>query len=656
MWIRVVLIVFAAGLAPRLTIAQAQAPIPHPPPTFGSLKGVPVPGPANLGDYVRDRAAAIVLGKALFWDTQVGSDGQACASCHFHAGADNRIKNQLNPGLLGGDSSFTAPLASSTGGGPNYTLKASDFPFHQLSDPTDRNSAVTYDTNDIASSQGAFDGAFVSVAPLILPDVCGAPDRATFQVRGTAVRKVEPRNTPTVINAGFNFRNFWDGRANNIFNGVSPFGRRDVTAHVLEAQPDGTLAPTAIELGNSSLASQAVGPALSSFEMSCLGRGFADLGKKMLTRIPLALQVVAPTDSVLGPFRHPINKGLILSYKQLVEQAFQPKYWNATQTVTIQAQQFSQEEANFSLFWGLAIQLYESTLVSDDAPIDRFFDGQASALTEQENRGFDIFQGKGHCAGCHDGPEFTGAASHLQAEAQEGGLVERMVMGDGNLAIYDNGFYNIGVRPTSEDRGVGEVDPFGNPLSFTSQFKQMLQGHDAPDPFQVDSCSFAVDPCVPVTGPNPREAVDGAFKVPSLRNVELTGPYFHNGGQATLEQVVNFYNRGGDRRGQDGNDTTGLGLNGSNLDADIQFLGLTTQEKADLLAFLKRPLTDERVRWEKAPFDHPELLIPNGHPVDETVVLDLNLDGKAEDTGLLIPAVGAGGRSILLGPLKPFLQ
>ena len=66
---------------------------------LASLKTVPTPEPKNLMRFVRDRAAAIVLGKALFWDQQVGSDGQACASCHFHAGADSRSKNQLDPGL-----------------------------------------------------------------------------------------------------------------------------------------------------------------------------------------------------------------------------------------------------------------------------------------------------------------------------------------------------------------------------------------------------------------------------------------------------------------------------------------------------------------------------------------------------------------------------
>ena len=65
------------------------------------LSALPVPGPANLADFVSDPGAAKVLGKALFWDMQVGSDGvQACATCHFRAGADPRKKNQISPGLL----------------------------------------------------------------------------------------------------------------------------------------------------------------------------------------------------------------------------------------------------------------------------------------------------------------------------------------------------------------------------------------------------------------------------------------------------------------------------------------------------------------------------------------------------------------------------
>src|SRR5580765_7539862 len=64
---------------------------------FQPLKTVAVPPVPELDRYVRDRAALLVLGKALFWDMQVGSDGRtACATCHFHAGADHRAQNQLS--------------------------------------------------------------------------------------------------------------------------------------------------------------------------------------------------------------------------------------------------------------------------------------------------------------------------------------------------------------------------------------------------------------------------------------------------------------------------------------------------------------------------------------------------------------------------------
>src|SRR2546423_341612 len=55
--------------------------------------------PAAVGGDVIDRAAAARLGKALFWDTQTGGDGKiACATCHYHAGADTRLLNVINPG------------------------------------------------------------------------------------------------------------------------------------------------------------------------------------------------------------------------------------------------------------------------------------------------------------------------------------------------------------------------------------------------------------------------------------------------------------------------------------------------------------------------------------------------------------------------------
>jgi Di-haem cytochrome c peroxidase len=163
-----------------------------------------VPDPVELAAYIENRTAAIKLGKALFWDMQVGSDGvTACASCHFHAGADRRSKNQISPGLLAAprDTTFSAQL----GAAPNRQLTSADFPFHRLSDPNDRFSSVVSDTNDVVSSQGIHYALFVDSIPGHPVDVTkSAEDPDGFRIGPVNVRRVEPRNAPTVINAVFN--------------------------------------------------------------------------------------------------------------------------------------------------------------------------------------------------------------------------------------------------------------------------------------------------------------------------------------------------------------------------------------------------------------------------------------------------------------------
>jgi cytochrome c peroxidase len=258
---------------------------------------------------------------------------------------------------------------------------------------------------------------------------------------------------------------------------------------------------------------------------------------------------------------------------------------------------------------------------------------------------------------CHKGAEFTGASMRMvlgsrSDDFSSDGPIENMLMGDRSSALYDNGFYNIGVTPTASDVGVGGTDPWGTPLSFTREFKNMLGGLFAPDSYthSLDPCVWqVVGGCTAIRTPDARDAVDGSFKTPTLRNIELTGPYFHNGGAATLEQVVDFYSRGGNMRRTANGDTTGFGANPSNFDSDLMPMGLSDTEKAALVAFLKS-LTDERVRYEKAPFDHPSLKIPHGHKGDNTTVQ--STDGiKAIDEFLALPAVGAAG---LAAPIKPF--
>ena len=641
------------------------------PPQPGALSQITVPLP-DLTGYVVDRQAAIVLGKAFFWDQQSGSDGLGCASCHFHAGADNRVKNSVDPGLRNTNPALQNtfdPRGSGKKGAANTTLSQGDFPFHRLADTNDRNSAVQFDTNDIAGSQGVFSGIFSGMkldSTTKQSEVCASSLSSTFSVGGINTRAVEPRNTPTVINAIFNFRNFWDGRANNIFNGRNPFGMRDPTAgsdpynSVLVADPiSGALSPFKVAIADASLASQAVGPPGSNLEMSCNGRGFEQIGQKLLLRnastgvavtVPLSGQTVDPTDSVLGPYAGKPGKGLTISYEALIKKAFDPRFWNSGITT---GDGFRQIEKNFSLFWGLAIASYESTLISGDTPFDRYANGNQTAMTTQQIRGFQVFNGNGNCVFCHRSAEFTGAGTTMKELASEGSLIEHMQMSDGGGALYDSGSYNIGVRPTGDDIGVGGTDNWGTPLSWARQLTNYLAANPSlfapsmfgvgPDQISVATCSFQFEQCSTV-GAADRDAIDGSFKVPTLRNVELTGPYFHNGGQATLEQVVDFYNRGGDGAGSDMANTTGFGPNQTNRAPAILPLNLQPDDKAALVAFLKA-LTDERVRFEKAPFDHPSLSVPNGHQFNETSVLRNGTTSYAIDTMMAIPAVGAAGRT-----------
>src|SRR5262249_42840949 len=144
-----------------------------------SLKTVVLPDTPAFASFVVNRSALQVLGKALFWDEQVGGDLQACASCHFHAGADNRSKNQLNPGFRGNANTFgntsLVGVPSPHQFGPNYQLMSADFPFHRLFDPNDTShindaNHVASDTNDVASSMAC---SMPSSTPSAFPGIRG---------------------------------------------------------------------------------------------------------------------------------------------------------------------------------------------------------------------------------------------------------------------------------------------------------------------------------------------------------------------------------------------------------------------------------------------------------------------------------------------------
>ena len=621
------------------TSALAQVP--------ASLSQVPVPEPRNLGRFVTDRNAAIQLGKALFWDMQVGSDGvTACASCHFHAGTDARTRNTLHPGANG---------RFDGGSRANSELTPADFPFVRFADDGDRTSARTV-RDDRVGAQGVNRTESLGLVSSRAREAGRTVRTSDFASNGRNVRQVTGRNAPTTINAVFNFANFLDGRANHFFNGVNPFGIMDTQARVYTSSGGG-LTPISLTasldvnpyaLDNASLASQAVNPVVSGVEMSFIGRSWPEVGRKLLGLRPLALQAVHDQDSRLAGLRHPTGMGLATTYDAMIRAAFAAEFWSGSDTVD----GFSQTELNFSLFFGLALQLYQATLVSDQTPFDRFLQGDVAAMSVSAQRGMNIFfSGGAGCANCHIGPELTGASvSHARAPG-EAGLIELMAMGDGNLANYDIGFYNIGATPTADDLGRGgraTLNGQSMPLSFTGQHFERATLPFAPVAQPGCINDFLADPptiCPPSTDLVTRQAVNGAFKTPGLRNVELTGPYMHNGGMATLMQVVDFYTRGGDFNAE----------NIDNLDPFIDTIGQLRGNEAaqrELVDFLLA-LTDERVRWERAPFDHPQLRVANGHTGR---VLQHPKRGRTlEDELMDIPAVGRFGRTAQQGPLRPVL-
>jgi len=126
----------------------------------------------------------------------------------------------------------------------------------------------------------------------------------------------------------------------------------------------------------------------------------------------------------------------------------------------------------------------------------------------------------------------------------------------------------------------------------------------------------------------------------------------HNGSMATLEEVLEFYARGGNFNNNFTHEF--VAEMGQIAGKDPVLNATAIQKRADIVAFLKS-LTDDRVKYEKAPFDHPELTIPNGHTGNASAVINGNpLDASlAIDNNLILDAVGANGRST---PLTSFAE
>ena len=194
---------------------------------------------------------------------------------------------------------------------------------------------------------------------------------------------------------------------------------------------------------------------------------------------------------------------------------------------------------------GEVLAAYQRSLVSGGSRFDRwYYGGESDALDAQEKRGFVVFRGKAQCTACHK-------------------------LGKRHALFTDQAFHNLGVGLPAAGKRDG-VDVALAPGLTTRVSQSVVQSVSAP--VRPDDGRFEV---------TANERDRSAFRTPTLRNVELTAPYMHDGSLATLREVVDFYDRGGNPN--------------DNLDALMVPLYLSEQDKQDLVAFM-RALTGANVQ------------------------------------------------------------
>jgi cytochrome c peroxidase len=185
-----------------------------------------------------------------------------------------------------------------------------------------------------------------------------------------------------------------------------------------------------------------------------------------------------------------------------------------------------------------AIAAYERTLASFDSSFDHFIAGDVSAISDSSRRGWELFNGKARCHLCH-------ALTDNQRDI---------------TLLMDNDFHNI---------GIGILRHHVAPLAQRAE-RELAQGHLP----AIDTVAITSEMSVLGRFLVTRMQSDiASFKTPGLRNVLVTGPYFHDGSMQTLWDVMDHYNKGD-------------GVTNPWLDKDMQPLALTEPEIDDVVAFL----------------------------------------------------------------------
>jgi cytochrome c peroxidase len=178
----------------------------------------------------------------------------------------------------------------------------------------------------------------------------------------------------------------------------------------------------------------------------------------------------------------------------------------------------------------MAIAAFERTLVSRNAPLDRYLDGDDGALTPAAKRGLEVFTGKGKCADCHYGTALIDSRFHA-------------------LNVPEHPDFQQDPRVAATRRFVAKVNHF-------EKFRSL---EEDPGRYLITK----------------RDEDWRAFRTPTLRDISNTGPYMHNGIFETLEETIEFLDLGEAK--------------------SLAPLGLTAEEKADLVLFLEEGLTGEKL-------------------------------------------------------------
>lgn len=187
-----------------------------------------------------------------------------------------------------------------------------------------------------------------------------------------------------------------------------------------------------------------------------------------------------------------------------------------------------------------AVSAFERTIVSKPGKVDQYLKGDKSALNDSERRGMELFTGKANCIACHHGP-----------------------------VLSDNDFHTTGVP---------EIEPLKTESDRIATRHFFATGQKYPNPRSVDA-DYGRELITK------SQSDRGKFKTPSLRELKWTAPYMHNGAFETLEDVIEFYMKGGG--------------NHPNKDPLLKPFELTDQEFDDLLAFLEALSSPEPIKVQR---------------------------------------------------------